>query len=107
VLFIAACLLSWTSSHAQSSPVNATCASAPAQTGLLNEVHTIADASQGVPLECSFHVSVAGNYRITLKDLGVVPGSNPLSPAPLAVVKLGVTSGSAIVGTILSAPGDR
>jgi hypothetical protein len=106
VLFVAVCLLGWTTSHAQSSQPSAICESAPAQSGLLNEVHTIADPSQGVPIECSFNVSDAGTYRITLTDLGVVPASNPAVPAPLTSVKLGVTNGTASVGTVLSAPGD-
>jgi tetratricopeptide (TPR) repeat protein len=97
--------LSWIGAHAQSQQLNATCAGAPAQSGLLNEVHTIADASQAVPLECSFDVSVAGTYQVTLTDLGVETGSSPAVPAPLAVVKLAVTSGSTIVGTPLTAAG--
>ncbi|MDB6102117.1 MAG: hypothetical protein JWO52_2116 [Gammaproteobacteria bacterium] len=106
VLFVAACMLGWMSAHAQSSQVNSTCTNPPAQTSLLNEVHTIADPSQGVPVECSFDVSVAGTYRVTLSDLGIVAGTNPLVPAPLASVKLGVTSGTTVVGTVITAPGD-
>jgi hypothetical protein len=99
-------MLGWMSAHAQSSQVNATCTNTPAQSSLLNEVHTIADPSQGVPVECSFDVSVAGTYRVTLNDLGVVPGTSPAVPSPLASVKLGVTSGTTVVGTVLTAPGD-
>jgi hypothetical protein len=106
VLFLSVCLLGWANSYAQSSQVNATCTNAPSQSGLLDEVHTIADPSQGVPVECRFDVSVASTYRVTLTDLGVVIGSNPVTPAPLASVKLGVTRGSTVVGTVLSAPGD-
>jgi hypothetical protein len=105
VLFVAACLLSWPTSHAQTSQVNATCTNPPAQSSLLSEVHTIADPSRGVPIECSFNVSVAGTYQVTLSDLGVVPGTSPPVPAPLASVKLAVTSGSTVVGTPLTAAG--
>ncbi len=92
--------------YAQSTSQNSTCAPVtPSPTALLNEVHTIATDSRAVPLECSFNVSVAGSYRVTLADLGVVPGSSPSAPAPLASVKLAVTSGSTIVGTPLSAAG--
>lgn len=101
IIGIAVC----TQTHAQSTSQNSTCTGAPAQTGLLNEVHTIAAATQAVPLECELDVSVAGNYQVTLTDLGVVPGSSPAVPAPLASVKLAITSGSTIVGTPLTAAG--
>lgn len=87
--------------HAQSTPQNSTCSAVAPQGGLLNEVHTVAAQTQAVPLECSFAVTVAGTYQVTLTDLGVVPGSSPAVPAPLASVKLAVTSGSTIVGTPL------
>jgi hypothetical protein len=106
VLFVAACMLGWMSAHAQSSQVNATCTNPPAQSSLLNEVHTIADSSQGVPVECSFDVSVAGTYQVTLNDLGLDVETTPAVPAPLASVKLGVTSGTTVVGTVLTAPGN-
>jgi hypothetical protein len=86
-----------------------TCVSAQAQSVLFNEVHTIADTTQAVPFEGSFPVSVAGNYKVTLVDLGAA-----LTPAaPLASVKLAITSGSTPVpltlastnGTILSGAG--
>jgi hypothetical protein len=60
---------------------------------LLNEVHTIASPTVGVPIEHSFDVSVAGTYQITLQDLGAA--LNP--PAPLTSVKLAITSGSTLV----------
>ena len=101
IIGIAVC----TQTHAQTTTQNSTCTGVPAQTGLLNEVHTIAAATQAVPLECELDVSVAGNYQVTLTDLGVVPGSSPAVPAPLASVKLAVTSGSTIVGTPLTAAG--
>ena len=82
------------------------CASSYAQTPLFSEVHTIRTADQAVPIEHSFNVVVAGKYKVTLADLGFVPdGATPLTPAPLASVKLAVTSGSTIVGTTLTAPG--
>src|SRR5207244_4096873 len=76
VLFVVACLLGWVSSHAQSSQINATCTNPPAQSALLNEVHTIADSTQGVPVECSFNVINAGTYQVTLNDLGIAIGPN-------------------------------
>jgi hypothetical protein len=101
IIGIAVC----TPTQAQSTPQSSTCTGVPVQTGLLNEVHTIAAATQAVPLECELDVSVAGTYKVTLTDLGVVPGSSPAVPAPLASVKLAVTSGSTLVGTPLSAAG--
>lgn len=107
VLFMAVCLAFGLTSHAQTSQVNATCTNPPAQSSsLLSEVHTIADPSQGAPVECRFDVSVAGTYQVALSDLGVVPGTMPAVPAPLASVKLAVTSGSTVVGTPLAAPGN-
>jgi hypothetical protein len=101
IIGIAVC----TPTQAQSTPQSSTCTGVPVQTGLLNEVHTIAAATQAVPLECELDVSVAGTYKVTLTDLGVVPGSSPAVPAPLASVKLAVTSGSTLVGTPLTAAG--
>jgi hypothetical protein len=67
---------------------------ARAQTPLFNEVHTIAAPTTGVPQEYTFSVSVAGTYTVTLTDLGAA-----LTPsAPLAAVKLAVTSGNALIG---------
>jgi len=82
------------------------CTSSNAQTALLNEVHTIAASDQAAPVEHSFDVSVAGKYQVTLADLGVVPdGAATPTPAPLASVKLAVTSGATLVGTTLTAAG--
>src|SRR5262249_61589689 len=75
-----------------------------AQTVLLNELHTIADPSQVVPVEHSFDVSIPGTYRVTLVDLGAAFQPTAL---PLASVKLSVTDGDALIGTPLSAPGTR
>ena len=107
-LLFAICTLSWIGAHAQSQQINATCTGVPAQSGILNEVNTIADATQAVPLECSFNVSLAATYQVTLADLGVGTGSNQGMPAPLAAVKLAVTSGSTLVTStpaMLSAAG--
>src|SRR5262249_9070907 len=68
----------------------------------LNELHTIADPSQVVPVEHSFDVSIPGTYRVTLVDLGAA--FQPTA-VPLASVKLSVTDGDALIGTPLSAPG--
>ncbi|HKD54543.1 MAG TPA: hypothetical protein VKB72_10030 [Steroidobacteraceae bacterium] len=52
-------------------------------------------------MEETFAVSTAGNYQITLTDLGAA-----LTPsAPLSSVKLAVTSGATLVGTPLLAAG--
>ena len=76
-------------------------AAASAQTPPLELVHTVAAADQAVPVENTFTIATAGTYGITLTDLGVqLP-----TPAPLASVKLAITSGSSIVGTPLSTAG--
>ncbi len=68
---------------------------------LLSEVHTIAAASTGVPKEFSFHISGAGTYQVTLTDLGAL-----LTPAaPLASVKMALTSGSTLVGAPITGAG--
>ena len=79
---------------------------AGAQAPPFTEVHTIAAATTGVPIEHTFSVTTAtaGNYTITLTDLGALQAS-PLPPAPLASVKLAVTSGGTIVGTPLVGAG--
>lgn len=110
-LFFITCTLSWIGAHAQSQQLNVTCSGAADLPGLLNEVHTIADASQAVPLECSFDVSNPGTYQVTLSDLGTQPATDPAAPpvpAPLAAVKLAVTTGSTLVTStpaMLTAPG--
>ena len=80
-LLAAACLLACLDAHAQSS--------AP----LLNTVHTVAATTTGVPVEETFNITTAGTYQIALSDLGA-----QLTPAaPLASVKLAITSGSSLV----------
>jgi hypothetical protein len=64
-------------------------------------VHTIAASDQAVPLEYTFSIAVPGDYQLTLTDLGAQAPFN----APLAYVKLAITSGSTIVGTPLTAAG--
>jgi tetratricopeptide (TPR) repeat protein len=83
--------------------VTAALAAAPAhgQSVLLDEVHTIAAPTTGVPIEHSFTISQAGTYQVTLTDLGA-----SLTPsAPLAAVKLAMTSGNALVGNPLIGAG--
>ncbi|HXW74493.1 MAG TPA: hypothetical protein VEK10_06740 [Steroidobacteraceae bacterium] len=64
-------------------------------------VHTVAAPDRAVPVEDTLNIANSGTYEITLTDLGAqLP-----TPAPLASVKLAITSGSAIVGTPLSGPG--
>ena len=77
------------------------CGPAFSQSVVFSDVHTLAAATQAVPVEETFSVSAAGTYQITLTDLGA-----QLTPsAPLATVKLAVTGGTAIVGTPLLMPG--
>jgi hypothetical protein len=66
-----------------------------------SDVHTIATAATGVPVEEEINIAAPGQYQVTLTDLGAL-----LTPsAPLASVKLAVTSGSAQIGTTLSGAG--
>lgn len=80
------------------------CAGAQAQSQslLVDEVHTLATASQAVPIEHSFNVTDTGTYQVVLTDVGA---AQTPTPAPLAYVALAVTNGSAIVGTPLTAAG--
>jgi hypothetical protein len=72
-----------------------------AQSLLLDEVHTIAAPTIGVPKEHSFDVSVPGTYTVKLTDLGA-----SLTPsAPLSSVRLAVTNGANVVGTPLKEAG--
>ena len=65
------------------------------QTQLVNAVHTVAAATQAVPLEYPLPALPAGTYQVTLTDLGAqLPTS-----APLASAELAITDGNAIVGT--------
>jgi hypothetical protein len=76
---------------------------AHAQTVLLNDTHTIAAPDQGVPVEHSVAVPAAGTYKVTLTDLGAaLPAPNS---APLASVKLAITSGNTLIGTPLVGAG--
>lgn len=64
---------------------------------IFNEVHTIAGPTVAVPQEYTFSVSAAGDYTITLTDLGAA-----LTPsAPLQSVELAVTSSA---DTLVGAP---
>jgi len=78
------------------------CGPALAQSVVFSSVHTVAAPTQAVPVEHTFTVGTAGNYQITLTDLGT-----QLTPAaPLAAVKLAVTSGTSLVGTPLLMAGN-
>jgi hypothetical protein len=77
---------------------------ARAQAPLLSEVHTLAAATTGVPIEHTFSVTTAGNCSIVLTDLGATQAP-PLPPAPVASVKMAVTLGNAIVGKPLIGAG--
>ena len=63
--------------------------------------HTVAAATQGVPVEETFTTTTTGTYQVTLTDLG----AQAATPAPLADVALAVTSGDTIVGTPITAAG--
>src|SRR5579871_3127626 len=72
-----------------------------AQNAVFSEAHTIAAPTTAVPVEHSFSITNAGTYTVTLTDLGAL-----LTPAaPLASVKLAITSGGATVGSPLLAAG--
>ncbi|HVN44302.1 MAG TPA: hypothetical protein VMT66_03545 [Steroidobacteraceae bacterium] len=77
---------------------------AHAQAPIFSEAHTLAAATTGVPIEHTFSVTSAGNYTITLTDLGASQPP-PLPPAPLASVKLAVSSDNALVGAPLIGAG--
>lgn len=74
-----------------------------AQTALVTTTHTVVGQGQPPAVEHDFTVTKAGNYSVTLTDLG----SKLPTPAPLASVAMAVTQGTAIVGTPTSvtAPG--
>jgi hypothetical protein len=74
-ILAAACLFFCLDSYAQTS--------AP----LISDVHTVAAAATGVPIEETFNIGTAGTYQLTLTDVGAA-----LSPAaPLASVKLAIS----------------
>jgi hypothetical protein len=75
---------------------------AQAAAPIFNEVHTIAGSSVAVPQEFTFTVSLAGDYTVTVTDLGKeLPQS-----APLQVVEVAVTnSADALVGAALVGAG--
>lgn len=70
-----------------------------AQSTLLDEVHTVAAATVAVPVEHTFIVTTAGDYNLTLTDLGAQYGS------ALASVELAVTGNDVVVGSPLTAAG--
>jgi len=65
----------------------------------LDVVQTLASPTVAVPKEDTFTVTTAGDYNLTLTDLGAVYGS------PLASVQLAVTGNDVVVGTPLTAAG--
>ncbi len=68
------------------------------QTVLLEEVHTVGTPGAAVPVEFTVDIGAAGNYEVTLTDLGA-PG------AALSSVRLAVTQDATVIGTPLTAPG--
>jgi hypothetical protein len=84
----AACMFVCINTFAQTSPP------------LVNVVHTVAAATQAVPVEETFNITTAGTYQVTLTDLGAqqVP-----TPVPLASATLAITTGNKVVGTPLVA----
>lgn len=75
--------------------------SVQAQTPLFDQVHTIAAATVAVPVEHTFTIDTAGDYNITLTDLG----AQYTPSAPLASVELAVTGNDVLVGTPLVGAG--
>jgi len=91
--------MSWTTgARALAAACMFVCINSLAQTSqsqLVNAVHTVAAATQAVPLEEPLPALPPGTYQVTLTDLGAqLPTS-----APLASAELGVTGGNAVVGT--------
>jgi hypothetical protein len=84
----------------------AECAQALAQTPILDEVHTVATAQTGVPVEHDFQIFSAGTYTATLTDLGA-QATAPATATPLASLKMVLTANDALVGSplIVEAPG--
>ena len=82
------------------SRAEAQCQGCPAGV-LLDTVHTVAAATQAVPLEFTFSISNPGTYGVELTDLG----AQLTPPAPLASVELAITNGAAIVGSPLTEAG--
>lgn len=65
-----------------------------AQTSV-SDVHTVTASDSPAAVEHDFTITSAGNYTVTLSDLGAA-----LTPsAPLASVEMAVTQGNAIAGT--------
>jgi len=87
-VFGAACIFACTGSFAQT------------PTPLLNQVHTVATAAVGVPVEESFTVTAAGNYTVTLTDLGAQLQSQTGSSAALTSVGLAITNSSGTLVTL-------
>ena len=79
-VFGAACIFACAGSFAQT------------PTPLLNQVHTVATAAAGVPVEETFTVTAAGSYTVTLTDLGAQLQTTP--SAALASVGLAITNSS-------------
>jgi hypothetical protein len=67
---------------------------------LVNQVHTVASATQAAPVEQPVSIPSAGTYQVTLTDLGAQLTPNA---APLVSAELAITSGNAVVGTPLVA----
>src|ERR1700741_1977515 len=67
-------------------------ATAGAQNVLLEEVRTLAADNLPVPIEHTVAIATAGNYELTLTDLGA-------PAAPLAEVRFAVTRGTTVIGT--------
>jgi hypothetical protein len=74
---------------------------AVAQTALVGTTHTVVAQGQPPAVEHNFTITTAGNYSVTLTDLG----SKLPTPAPLASVAMAVTQGGSIVGTPVTAAG--
>jgi hypothetical protein len=95
--------MSWTNgARALAAACMFVCINSLAQTSqpLVNVVHTVAAATQPVPVEETFNITTAGTYQVTLTDLGALQMPTPV---PLASATLAITSGNKVVGTPLVA----
>ena len=95
--------MSWTNgARALAAACMFVCINSIAQTSqpLVNVVHTVAAATQAVPVEETFNITTAGTYQVTLTDLGALQMPTPV---PLVSATLAITSGNKVVGTPLVA----
>src|SRR5579859_7765345 len=69
-----------------------------AQATLLDVVQTLATPSVAVPKEGTFTITTAGDYNLTLTDLGARAFNSPLASVEVAVTGSDVLVGTPLVG---------